>query len=105
MRKVAVIGAAAALVLGLAGVVAISAASQAAEPATAKPKTLTFDVVFSPFSLVAANNQRDPNSPVALGDEIVFHDQLFSRGKQIGDEVGSCVIAAVAPSSWPTAAA
>ena len=26
-----------------------------------------FDVVFSPFSLVAANNERDPNSPIAPG--------------------------------------
>jgi hypothetical protein len=92
-----VTSAAAALVLGLAGVVAIAAASQAAEPSTHKTKTLTFDVVFSPFSPVAANNVRDPNSPFALGDELVFHDQLFSKGKQVGDEVGSCVIAAITP--------
>jgi hypothetical protein len=49
--------------------------------------------VFSPFSPIAANNQRDPNSPFALGDELVFHDQLFANGKQVGDDVGSCVIA------------
>ena len=79
------------------GVVAISAASQAAEPSTHKAKTLTFDVVFSPFSPIAANNVRDPNSPFALGDELVFHDQLFSKGKQVGDEVGSCVIASITP--------
>ena len=60
MRRVALIGAAAALVLGMGGVVAVSAASQAAEPSPAKSRTLTFDVVFSPFSLVAANNERDP---------------------------------------------
>jgi Allene oxide cyclase barrel like domain len=97
MRRVAVAGAAAALVLALAGVVSITAASQAAEQGTAKSKTLTFDVVFSPFTLVAANNVRDPNAPIALGDEIVFHDQLFSKGKQVGDDVGSCVIAAITP--------
>jgi hypothetical protein len=97
MRRVALIGAAAALVLGMGGAVAVSAASQAAEPSPAKSRTLTFDVVFSPFSLVAANNERDPSSPVALGDEVVFHDQLSSRGEQVGDEVGSCVIAAVTP--------
>jgi Allene oxide cyclase barrel like domain len=97
MRKVALTSAAAALLLGLAGVVAISAASQAAEPSTHKAKTLTFDVVFSPFSPIAANNVRDPNSPFALGDELVFHDQLFSKGKQVGDEVGSCVIASITP--------
>lgn len=54
-------------------------------------------MVFSPFTPVATNNQRDPNSPIALGDEIVFHDQLFTKGKQVGDQVGSCVIAAVTP--------
>jgi hypothetical protein len=97
MRKVALTSAATALVLGLAGVVAIAVASQAAEPSTHKAKTLTFDVVFSPFSPIATNNVRDPNSPFALGDELVFHDQLFAKGKQVGDEVGSCVIAAITP--------
>jgi hypothetical protein len=77
-KRVALTGATVALVLGLAGVVAISAASQAAEPSTHKAKTLTFDVVFSPFSPIAANNVRDPNSDFALGDELVFHDQLFA---------------------------
>jgi hypothetical protein len=97
MRKVALTGAAVALVLGLAGVVAIAAASQAAEPSTAKSKTLTFEVVFSPLTIVATNNERDPNAPFSLGDEIVFHDQLLSKGKQVGDSVGSCVIVAVTP--------
>jgi hypothetical protein len=97
MRKVALTSAAAALVLGLVGVVAIAAASQAAEPGTAKSKTLSFDVVFSPLTIVATNNERDPNSPFSLGDEIVFHDQLFSKGKQVGDDVGSCVIDALTP--------
>jgi hypothetical protein len=97
MRRVALTGAAAALVLALASGVAIAAASQAAEPSTHKAKTLTFHVVFSPFSPIAANNQRDPNSPIALGDELVFHDQLFTNGKPAGDELGSCVIASLAP--------
>jgi hypothetical protein len=66
------------LVLGLAGVLAISAASQAAEPNTHKAKTLRFDVVFSPFSPIAANNVRDPDSPFVLGDELIFHDQFFA---------------------------
>ena len=97
MRKVALTGAAAALVLALAGVVAVSAASQAAEPTTHKAKTLTFHVVFSPFTPIAANNERDPTSPFALGDEIVFHDQLYANGKRVGDDLGSCVIASLAP--------
>jgi hypothetical protein len=85
------------LVLGLAGVLAISAASQAAEPNTHKAKTLRFDVVFSPFSPIAANNVRDPDSPFVLGDELIFHDQLFANGKQVGDDLGSCVIAVTTP--------
>jgi len=95
MRKVALTSAAAALVLALAGVLAISAASQAAEPSTHKAKTLTFEVEFSPFAPIAANNVRDPNSPFALGDELVFHDQLFANGKRVGDDLGSCVIASI----------
>jgi hypothetical protein len=95
MRKVALTGAAAALVLALAGVVAISAASQAAEPTTHKATTLTFDVRFSPFAPIAANNVRNPNSPFALGDELVFHDQLFTGGRRVGDDLGSCVIASI----------
>jgi hypothetical protein len=105
MRKVALTSAAVALLLGLAGVVSIAAASQAAEPSTAKSKTLTFDVVFSPFSLVATNNVRDPNSPIALGDEITFHDQLFAEGKQVGDTVGSCVVASVTPETLASCSA
>jgi len=97
MRKLALTTAATALalVLALVGVVVISAASQAAEPGAHKATTLTFDVVFSPFSPIAANNVRDPNSDVALGDELVFHDQLFAKGEQVGDDVGSCVIASI----------
>jgi hypothetical protein len=72
VRKLALTGAAAALVLALAGVVAASAAPQAAEPTTAKATTLTFHVVFSPFTPIAANNQRDPNSPFALGTRSSF---------------------------------
>jgi allene oxide cyclase-like protein len=97
MRRVVLTGAAAALVLALCGVVAIAASSQAAQPSTAKARTLTFDVVFSPFAPIAANNERDPNSPFALGDEIVFHDQLFASGKRVGDDLGSCVIASLGP--------
>ena len=98
MRRVALTGAALALVLGLAGAVAGSAASQAAEPSTHKAKTLTFDVVFSPFSPIAANNVRDPNADFALGDELVFHDQLFAKGSRVGDDLGSCVIASITTS-------
>jgi hypothetical protein len=97
MRKVPLAGAAAALVLGVAGVLSISAASQAAAPSAAKSTTLVFNVVFSKFSLVEANNVRPPHAPFALGDELTFHDQLFSAGQHVGDELGSCVIVSIPP--------
>jgi hypothetical protein len=78
-----------------AGAVSAGAASQAAVPSAATSKTLIFVVVFSPFTLIAANNVRNPHSPVALGDEVVFHDQLFSRGQHVGDDAGSCVVVAL----------
>src|SRR5262249_58914950 len=89
--------AAAALVLGLGGVVATSAASQAAEPGAAKSTTLTFKVVFSPLQVIAANNVRNPHSPFALGDEIVEHDQLLSGGHHVGDTLFSCVVVSAPP--------
>ena len=96
MRRVAVTGAVVTL-LGVAAAVTTSAVSEAAEPAAARSKVLHFDVAFSPFSLIEANNVRDPGSPVALGDEITFHDQLSVQGKRVGDEVGSCVVTELSP--------
>ena len=83
----------------VAGVMSVSAASQAAAPSAAKSKTLIFDVVFSPFSPVKANNVRVPHSPIALGDELTFHDQLYSKGHYAGDDVGSCVIVSISPAA------
>ena len=83
----------------VAGVVSVSAAPQAAVHSAAKSKTLVFHVVFSPFSFVAANNARPPHSSIALGDELTFHDQLFSKGQHVGDDVGSCVIVSVPPAA------
>src|SRR3954447_777899 len=97
MHRLALTGGITALLLGLGAVVTTSAVSQASEPASARSRVLHFDVAFSPLSVVAANNVRNPPSPFALGDEIVFHDQLSVKGKQAGDEVGSCVIAALTP--------
>jgi len=97
MRKVPLAGAAAALVLSVTGALAVSAASQAAGPSPAKSTTLVFKVVFSPFTLIPANNVRNPNSPFALGDEVIFHDQLFANGQHVGHDVGSCVIVALTP--------
>jgi hypothetical protein len=97
MRRFSLASAAAALVLGAAAVVSISASSRAAEPSAVNSTTIRFDVVFSPFAAVATNNVRDASSPFSLGDEIVFHDRLFSKATQVGDDVGSCVIVALTP--------
>jgi hypothetical protein len=86
-----------ALLLGVITAVSLAASPQSADPGTARSRTLSFDVQFSTFNLVQANPVRDANSPFALGDELTFHDLLFSKGKQVGDEVGSCVIVAVIP--------
>ena len=92
MRKIPLAGAVAALVFGVAGAVAIPVASQADGPSPATSRTLVFSVAFSPPEFVQANNVRNPHSPFSLGDEIVFHDQLFSGGQHVGDEAGSCVL-------------
>ncbi len=97
MRRTVLIAAVSALLLGLAGVLWTSDVSQADAHRSDEPTTLHFDVRFSPQALIAANNERDPNSPLALGDENVFHDLLFMDGEQVGDEVGSCVIVALTP--------
>jgi hypothetical protein len=97
MRKVPLASAAAALVLALAGGVSFAAVSEASVPGPAKSQTLVFQVVFSPFEFVQANNVRNPKSPVALGDEIVANDQLFSHGRHVGDDAVSFVIVSAPP--------
>jgi hypothetical protein len=93
MRKVALTSAAVVVLLGLVGVVSIAATPQAAAPSTAKSKTLSFDVTFSPFILVPTNPVRPSGPPpFAAGDEILFHDTLLSHGVRVGDELGSCVV-------------
>src|SRR4051794_24548497 len=96
MRKLTLIGGTAVLMLGLAGVVSVAAASEG-QPSPSTSKTLNFEVAFSPFTAAATNNVRDPNSPFSVGDEVVFHDQLSTDGTPVGDEVGSCVIVSPAP--------
>lgn len=99
MRKVPLAGAAAALVLAVAGAVSISAASQAAGPSPATSKTLVFFVKFSPFTIIESNtdNPEAPAPPGALGDIVLFHDQLFSHGQHVGDTAGNCVVVGVTP--------
>src|SRR5690242_11055360 len=80
-----------------AGLVSSSATWQAAPPSGGTSKTLIVHVVFSPPTMIATNNVRPPHSAVALGDEVLFHDQLFSGGQHVGETVGSCVIVALTP--------
>jgi len=89
----------AALLLALLGVMVVSTASQAGDSSTGRSRTLVFDVVFSPFTIAATNNVRDPNAPFSIGDEILFHDQLSVGGRPAGDSVGSCVVVVLSPAA------
>jgi hypothetical protein len=67
----------------VAGADAPKSASRGGDEAT----TMRFDIKFSPFNYI------DLAKPgPSAGDEIVFHDRLFQHGKQVGDELGSCVV-------------
>ena len=50
-------------------------------------RTVQFDVQFSPFNYTDLG----PEGPSAA-DVIVFHDTLLQDGREVGDEVGSCVL-------------
>ena len=92
MRKAALASVAITTLAVVAGAASIAAASPAAEPATVTSRTLSLDVHFSPFSPLHLNPHPDPKTGFGSGDEITFHDLLFSHGSQAGDEGGSCVI-------------
>ena len=85
MRRITLTGTALAVLLLLGGV-AIAGATPAATPD--KAKTLHLDVQFSPFKLIDVDQDGGPS----LGDYVIFHDLLSSRGKQVGDEGGTCPI-------------
>jgi hypothetical protein len=74
--------------VGSAVLVQGSVASASSEnPAEGGQSTLVFDVVFSPF------NYTDLGEPgPSAADLIVFHDTLLQDGRQVGHEVGSCVV-------------
>lgn len=44
------------------------------------------------FSALHLNPKPDPATGFGNGDEITFHDTLFSHGTRVGDGGGSCVI-------------
>ncbi len=92
MRKAALASAAITTLAVVAGTASIAAASPAAKPVTVTSRTLSLNVHFSPFSALHLNPHPDPKTGFGFGDEITFHDQLFSHGSKAGDEGGSCVI-------------
>src|SRR6266705_3606087 len=92
MRKAALVTAAITTLAVVAGTASIAAASPAANPVTVTSRTLSLNVHFSPFSALHLNPHPDPKTGFGFGDEITFHDLLFSHGRQAGDEGGSCVI-------------
>ncbi len=77
----------------VAGTASIAAASPAAKPATVTSRTLSLDVHFSPSRHFTSTPIPAAKTGFGSGDEITFHDLLFSHGSQAGDEGGSCVIA------------
>jgi hypothetical protein len=87
MGKLARIAALAASVVVVLAVLQGSALKASADDG---PRTLTFHVLFSPFSFTDVG---DPGP--SAGDMIVFHDQLQQQGKTVGDDVGSCVLVEV----------
>jgi hypothetical protein len=94
MRKgrAALAGVAIAALAAVAGTVSAAAASPTPSPATAQSRTLIFTVHFSPFEALHLNPKPDPKTGFGFGDELTFHDLLFSHGTQAGDEGGSCVV-------------
>jgi hypothetical protein len=87
MRRITLTSAAFALLGILLGGVAIAGAAPQAKPADTNTRTLRFDVQFSDFHLV------DVGEPgLSLGDYPVFHDLLFSHGRQVGDQGGTCPV-------------
>jgi hypothetical protein len=95
VRRTALVAVTSTVFLGL-GALTVSAVS-AADDRRDDGETLQFDVRFSPQALIATANERDPDSPLSLGDANVFHDQLLVDEERVGDQTGSCVITALAP--------
>ena len=88
MRRTILTSAALALLLLLGGIAVAGAAPVTeAKGGDGGARTLRFEVRFSPFQLIDVG---DPGPGV--GDYVVFHDQLLSGGKKVGDEGGSCPI-------------
>jgi hypothetical protein len=84
-RTVAAGSVVAALALLLQGSALTAGASPAEGSQTGR--SLTFDVLFSPFDYTDLG-QPGPSS----ADVIVFHDSLQQGGVSVGDEVGSCTL-------------
>lgn len=87
MRRTILTSAALALLLLLGGIAVAGATPSPAAKPGGGTGTLRFEVRFSPFQLIDVGEQG-----AGLGDYVVFHDQLRSGGKQVGDEGGSCTI-------------
>ncbi len=71
-----------------AGTLVVYGSASGATTTGSDATTLRFDVRFSPFNFIDVDRDGQPTD----GDEIVFHDKLLTRGDQVGDELGSCVI-------------
>jgi hypothetical protein len=78
---------ASALVVGAATATATAGPPAGDDSARDREVTLRFHVETSPF------NYTDLGEPgPSAADVIVFHDTLFQQGREVGHEVGSCVL-------------
>jgi hypothetical protein len=76
-----------ATILALVGTLVLYGTAEGATATGSNSTDLRFHVKFSPFNLI------DLGAPgFSDGDEIVFHDTLLTSGRQVGDELGSCVV-------------
>jgi len=95
MRRTVLTGAVIAALLVLIGGVSIAAANPRSGGSghDGGGRKLRFDVEFSPFTLIDVGE-----AGPSLGDMLVFHDKLLVKGKQVGEEGGTCPIVDVAQS-------
>ena len=90
LLSIVLTGAAITLVLSVVGVVSVAAAPPATGPSADAPKTLSFEVQFSPFSLIHVNPTPDPATGFGLGGS-VFSDDV-DRARRVAERVESGMV-------------
>jgi hypothetical protein len=86
-RALAIGGALAVTALLVQGSADAAGPARSHDGSSGSQTTLRFDVEFSPFHLTDIGEQG-----LGAGDLIDFHDVLSRHGREVGDELGSCVV-------------